>query len=268
MSHPLPRLADLAPDLLRLSRRRVVGSLLLPLGFVAGYVAAAGWGAWPLAVLAVAGLTFFTHGSVSHDLVHRTLGLSRRWNDLLLTLLEAATFRSGRAYALAHRHHHARFPHADDVEGAAAHLPWWRAAVSGLWYVPGVWVWAVRRHPADRPRLVAEAGLVLGLAACLLAASVVWRTPWPAAYVGLCVAGAWAFPLALARLPHTPDGDGPLHQTRRVRGWVARVLLADHLYHLEHHLYPAVPHHHWPELARRLDPHLDRLGVPAVRLGR
>jgi beta-carotene hydroxylase len=38
------------------------------------------------------------------------------------------------------------------------------------------------------------------------------------------------------------------------------------LYHLEHHLYPAVPHHHWPELARRLDPYLDAADIAPVKL--
>ena len=268
MSHPLPRLRELAPDLLRLPRWRLGLSLVLPVAFVAGYVAAATWGVWPPAVVAVAGLMFVTYGSTSHDLVHVSLGLPRRWNDLLLTLIEAATFRSGRAYALAHRHHHARYPHADDIEGAAAHQPWWRALAEGFLYVPRLWAWAVRHRPADRPRLMAEGVLVVTLAAGLFAAAVVWRTWWPAGYVGLCVCGAWVFPFALAYLPHTPAGDGPLGQTRRVRGWVARLVAFEHLYHLEHHLYPGVPHHHWPELARRLDPHLDRLGVPTVRLGR
>lgn len=268
MPAPLPRLADLAPDLLRLPRWRVAGSLLVPAGFVAGYAGAAWLGWWPLAVLAVVGLMFVTYGSTSHDLVHGSLGLPRRWNDALLTLLELLALRSGRAYKLAHRHHHARYPHADDVEGAAAHGRWWQALLAGPLYVPRLWLWAVRTRPADRPRLLAEAALVIVFAAGLLAASVVWRAWAPAVYLVLCVAGAWVFPFALAYLPHTPHGDDELHQTRRVRGWVARLVAFEHLYHLEHHLYPAVPHHHWPELARRLDPHLDRAGVPAVRLGR
>ncbi|RLS36280.1 MAG: hypothetical protein DWH78_08970 [Planctomycetota bacterium] len=41
----------------------------------------------------------------------------------------------------------------------------------------------------------------------------------------------------------------------------ARLLAADHLYHLEHHLYPAVPHHNWRTLAVRLDPFFMRMGM-------
>jgi beta-carotene hydroxylase len=97
------------------------------------------------------------------------------------------------------------------------------------------------------------------------AAATGWSVA-PAVYVGLAYAGTWVVPLATAYIPHSPDGADPLRQTRRFRGPLARLLGCEHLYHLEHHLYPAVPHHRWPELARRLDPVLDRAGVPAVRL--
>jgi len=58
-----------------------------------------------------------------------------------------------------------------------------------------------------------------------------------------------------------PKGPSELTRTRRFRGKVAAVLFRQHLYHLEHHLYPKVPHHHWAALAQRLDPFLDRAGV-------
>jgi beta-carotene hydroxylase len=40
----------------------------------------------------------------------------------------------------------------------------------------------------------------------------------------------------------------------------------EHLYYLEHHLYPQVPHHNWPELGRRLDPHFLHAGLQPLRL--
>jgi beta-carotene hydroxylase len=80
------------------------------------------------------------------------------------------------------------------------------------------------------------------------------------------VVGAWVIPLVTSYLPHDPGGEGELSQTRAFRGVVLAVLALGHLYHLEHHLYPAVPHHNWPELARRLDPYLRRAGVKPVRL--
>jgi fatty acid desaturase len=45
---------------------------------------------------------------------------------------------------------------------------------------------------------------------------------------------------------------------------VNRVKKFDHLYHLEHHLYPMVPHKNWPKLAARLDGYFKREGVDAI----
>jgi beta-carotene hydroxylase len=72
-------------------------------------------------------------------------------------------------------------------------------------------------------------------------------------------------PLVTSYLPHEPHADGKVFQTRAFRGVVASVIGLGHLYHLEHHLYAAVPHPNWPRLATRLDPYLARAGVRPVR---
>jgi beta-carotene hydroxylase len=92
-------------------------------------------------------------------------------------------------------------------------------------------------------------------------------TPVFAVYAALMVMGSWVIPLVTSYLPHDPAGRTPLSQTRLFRGRVASVVALEHLYHLEHHLYPAVPHHNWPKLARRLDPYFQASGVKPVVLG-
>ena len=89
------------------------------LAFVAYWIFAANE-LWVAAVLSLIVLSFVTYGSTSHDLVHGSLGLNRLTNDLLLSLFEAISLRSGHAYQAAHLNHHARFPHEDDIEGRAA----------------------------------------------------------------------------------------------------------------------------------------------------
>jgi beta-carotene hydroxylase len=264
----LPTLAELGRDLLAVPRWRLALSLATPFALAAGYFAFALVGWWPVAVGCVVALSFVTFGSISHDLVHRALRLPRRWNDVLLTAIELLMLRSGRAYRLAHLNHHARYPDAhDDPEASAAHGGLLAALASGPLFFLRLWVWALRRHPAHRAQLLLEGGAI----ACLVAGAVVaaacgWSVV-PLVYVSLAYLGTWIVPLATAYIPHTPDGDGPLSQTRRFRGRLARLVALDHLYHLEHHLYPSVPHHRWPELARRLDPLFDRAGVPVVRVG-
>jgi beta-carotene hydroxylase len=172
------------------------------------------------------------------------------------------------AYRLAHLNHHARYPSPqDDPEAAAAFGTLWAALRSGPLFFVRLWWWAVKHHPAHRARLLAECGTILALVLCAVVVAVTGLTIVPLVYAGLVYLGTWVVPCVTAYIPHTPEGDTPLSQTRRFRGWVARIVALDHLYHLEHHLYPAVPHHRWPELARRLNAFLDQAAVPVVRFG-
>ncbi|HEY2837536.1 MAG TPA: fatty acid desaturase [Pirellulales bacterium] len=217
------------------------------------------------ALLAAAAYTFYSYGSTSHDLVHGTLGLSSRWNHVLLSIIEFAGLRSGHAYQAAHLQHHSRFPHFDDVEGAAAHGTLLGAMLAGPLHQLKIWCWAVRHARRYRAWIIAEG---LACLVILLGAVASWPvTHAPAAYLALVVLGSWTFPLITSYLPHNPHGKNALRQTRRFRGVVAEVLFRRHLYHIEHHLYPAVPHQQWHELANRLDPYFDLAGVTPIVLG-
>jgi beta-carotene hydroxylase len=260
-----PPLAALGPDLLRLTRRQRLTVLALPFVFCAGYFVCAALGWWPAAIFACVGLSFFTYGSTSHDLVHRSLGLGARTNDVLLCVIELCALRSGHAYQLAHLHHHARYPAADDIESAAARRSLVGAVAEGFTFQPRLWWWALRRGGDKRAWVIGEGVACVGL---LTAAAVsLTMTPVVAVYAGLMIAGSWVIPLATAYVPHDPAAADELTQTRLFRGVGASIVGLQHLYHLEHHLYPAVPHPNWPELARRLDPHFRAAGVKAVRVG-
>ena len=261
----LPTLSELGSDLARLTLLQRCMALALPFLCVAafGVFALLDW--WPAAVFAVAGYTFFSYGSTSHDLVHGNLGLPRWLNNVLIALLELLGLRSGHAYRAAHLHHHARFPRHDDVEAAAAHGPWWAALLTAPLHQPRLWWWALRRAKHDRAWIALEG---LGCVAFLIGAAVAWPvTPIPTIYAALVIAGSWTFPLITSYLPHDPNGEDELTQTRRFRGKVASVLFGQHLYHLEHHLYPRVPRYNWPKLASRLDPYLDEAGIKPVYFG-
>ncbi len=260
----IPSLVDLGPDLLILGAARRWFSLALPFAFVAGYFYLAFNGYWPLAVLCAAAYTFCSYGSTSHDLLHGTLGLPHWLNHMLLSLVELLGVRSGHAYRAAHLHHHARFPHDDDIEATAAHGTFWGALASGPWHQPKVWFWAVRHSRHDRVWIWGE-----GIACVILVAGSVaayYTTSVPLIYALLVTAASWTFPLFTAYLPHDPNGETELFQARRFRGKVLNVLFLRHLYHLEHHLYPHVPHHHWRKLAERLDPYFDSAGVESEYL--
>jgi beta-carotene hydroxylase len=260
----LPPADEVAADLIRITPLRRIWSLTLPFVWFALYFVFASLGWWPAAVACLVCLSFISYGSISHDLVHGNLGLSRRVNDFFLSLIELLCLRSGRAYRLAHLHHHAIYPDADDIEGAAADMPLWRTIVEGVIFQPKIWLWAVQQRTREGPTILAEG------CACLLliAASIaLWPiTPVFFVYVVLMIMGSWIIPLITSYIPHEPHAASPLLQTRLFRGRVASIIAVEHLYHLEHHLYPSVPHHHWPALAKRLDPFFARAGVKPVKL--
>lgn len=266
--HPvsLPRIHELGLELTRTTRRRLLLTLLAPCLATISYFIFASHRVWWLAALSVVALSLLSYGSSSHDLVHRCLGLPKRLNDFLLTVIELLSFRSGTAYRLTHLHHHRRFPHPDDIEASAGRAGVLAALVRGPMHQARLWLWAWTHYRPHRLRLALEASMIAaGLAAAvLLAAHGHWVFP---IYAALTIAGSWVFPLVTVVVPHNPTASSPLTQTRLFRGWFFDLVGAGHLYHLEHHLYPMVPHHHWRSLAKKLDPFFHAAGIEAYRVG-
>jgi beta-carotene hydroxylase len=259
----LPLLNLLGRDLLTVKPWRRAVSVTTPFLLTIAFFVFAAYGLWIGSIACTMLLTFLTYGSISHDLVHGTLRLPRTVNETLLCAVELVSFRSGHAYRVVHLNHHAHFPAADDLEGAAAGMTWWRALLDGVTLQPRLWMFAFRRS-RDRSWIVGEGVGVL----VLLIASVA-AIPWtisPIIYAALMILGSWLFPFITSFIPHDPKGATELTRTRLFRGRILSIVALEHLYHLEHHLYPQVPHHNWPELARRLDPHFERGGLRPLRL--
>ena len=261
---PPPKLSELGMDLLVITPAQRGLTVGIPFACAGIYFMAAYSGHWLLAIAALIYLSFVTYGSTSHDLVHRNLGLSQRMNETMLTLIELLSLRSGHAYRLSHLHHHARYPAEDDLEAAASKRSLGGALLEGVTFHFRLWVWALKRAGKRERRLILMEG---GLVALLTLSSILVckMTPVPLVYVVLMITGAWITPLITSYVPHNPKGKNELEQTRVFRGVVFSLLALEHLYHLEHHLYPSVPHQNWPALAKRLDPYLEKQGIVPVR---
>lgn len=260
----LPTLDALGRDLLRVPVWQRVVSLVAPFVLAALFFVLAAQGEWLVALASPVLLSFLTYGSISHDLVHRNLGLPKWLNEILLALIELLAFRSGHAYRAVHLHHHARFPADDDLEGAAAKMSLVRALVEGVGLQPRLWFFAMRHKGPHRPWAVAEALTSIVLFGASVAVFPVNRAPL--VYAALMIAGSWIFPVVTAYIPHDAKGETDLTQTKLFRGKVLSLVALEHLYHLEHHLYPGVPHHNWPKLATRLDPFFEQAGLRPIKL--
>jgi beta-carotene hydroxylase len=214
-------------------------------------------------------LIFVAVVTSTHDVVHGSLGLSRKQTDWALFVLGAALLESGHAYRITHLQHHRIFPGPDDPEGDPARLTFLKAVLSGPLFLPRLWRWAYARsepRSAQRRWLIAEAGFALAVQALGLLLCLWARTPAVLIYSVLAIVGSWVYPLLTVHLPHRHYGESPLTQTHTLRGRLIPALFLELTYHLEHHLYPRVPSHNLPELSRRLDPLLRKAGVRPVRV--
>jgi beta-carotene hydroxylase len=262
----LPTLRELGDDLLITTSRQRWIALARPFVGVAVFALVMATGLWWLAP-AVVFLIFVAVVTVTHDVVHGSLGLSRRQTDWALFLAGLVLLESGHAYRTTHLQHHKVFPAEDDPEGYPARISMLGAILYGPVFLIRLWIWAYRRlahRPIQRVWLLAEA---LAPLAVVTAGIMLWPlTPAVLIYAVLAIVGSWVYPLLTVHLPHRNFGDTPLTQTHTLRGRVIPALFLELTYHLEHHLYPQVPSHHLKELAARLDPFFDRAGVARWRV--
>jgi len=143
-------------------------------------------------------------------------------------------------------------------------MPLVGALLDGITLQPRLWFVAMRAAKRERGWIAGE-GIAVTVLVCGSVA-LIPITPLPAIYCALMIAGSWVFPLVTVFIPHNAGATTELTQTKLFRGKVLSIVAAGHLYHLEHHLYPQVPHHCWPKLAQRLDPYFARLGIEPVVL--
>ncbi|MBX3287674.1 MAG: fatty acid desaturase [Actinobacteria bacterium] len=260
---PLPSLRQLgvAPPSRRLLRTIVVRPFV-----VAAAVVVAGTTGHTLVALVLLPVLYAYALCCVHCAVHRSLGLSARANEVVLSLASMLVFESGHVIDETHRAHHAADPEGDDPESYADTLSWGRLLTELPRYRYRLWGWVARRGLRAPGATALEATWHL---ASLLAAVVLWGSArWATlAIVGLHL-GNSLYVVLSTHGPHmnwgrpVPSADALV----KVRGRFTPWLLVGHAWHLEHHLYPQVP---LPALRRalpQLDPVVDALGAHEVRV--
>ncbi len=263
ISHPT--IKELGLDLLVITRWKLYWTILEPIIFFVLYIICAFYNAIIPAILSVIVMSYFTYGSTSHDLVHRNLKLNRKLNDILLSFIEVISIRSGTAYRIAHLNHHKLYPHEDDVEGKASSMSFLGSLSEGLVFQYKIIIWSLNNGSKKDKRMIVVELTIIALI-ILVGAFLIPISIFPLLYIILSIMGSWIIPFATSYLVHTPEGTNELLQTKLFRGKFYSIISLEHLYHLEHHLYPMVPHKNWKELARRLDPYFERMQIKANRI--
>ena len=254
-------------DLRHLTRRQIVYNVILPYPFLL----LSWWFAsqsWYVLACGASYLFFAAAFRQAHDGYHHSLGTGKRVTTTLLLLLSVLLLTSLHSIRATHMEHH-RNPLGDsDMEGSLAKLPWWQALLGGVTYRLAIYRQGLRLSRRRNQRIIwLEFGLIalfimvtlicMGLtlfdvSAITLSAQVLMYHLFI-----MMLANASVGIIAVWGVHH--DCDETIARTER--NPVINVLTFNLLYHVEHHLFPAVPSNHLPELAKRLDraaPHLTK----------
>jgi fatty acid desaturase len=241
-------------DLLPLTRAEVIYETLIALPWLivslaAWQLAASSHQAFALVALASAFFFFLTGLRQVHNAYHYALGLGRWSTDLTMLALSAGMMSAMHAVQATHLNHHRHCLDHADVEGRAASQSWWRALVGGPAFALDLhrsgWVLS---GPRARRWIVVEA---LALALIVTAAVSIDWLPLRAHVASMITGQCFTAFFAVWTVHHDCQTSGRIARTQR--GWLKNVVSYDMFHHVEHHLFPAVPTCHLPELSRRLD---------------
>ena len=220
-------------------------------------LAAQGW--W-LVALPCSFMFFLTALRLNHEAIHGHLGFRARGHRLVMHGLSAAMLGSNSAVAFNHLQHHRHNGTPADLEGKAGRMSGWRV----LLYGPAFPVEMHRdawRHggPALRRRMLIDGALNLGTLAVALASPVL-RFHIAAMLAAQCLTAFFAVWIT----HHDTEHDGLGARTQRSR--LVNLVTYNMFYHLEHHLFPAVPVKRLGRLARRLDEAVPEIAARAGRV--
>ena len=216
------------------------------------------------------GISLFTH-----EAVHGTLAKNKPWNAVLGALCAMPVLQNCSAYTVLHLRHHAHLGEERDPDHYAAYtrwtwlifiMNWLRLMVGYPIYIVAIPILGFKHgNGRERTGILVEMGATSLLIICVL------HFPLPA---GLLIHG-WVIPMFVINFMVNIRGMSQhtllIETSDEVRG--TRSILTSRLvaffmcnenYHLEHHLYPAVPWYHLPQVHQALRGELVERGAPFI----
>jgi len=247
-------------DLLHVNKLEALHELSISAPWlVASWIAASrGW--LPVA-LACSFMFFLTGLRQVHNAYHYALGVSRAAHDWVMLALSVLMLGSMHAVQINHLRHHRHCMETDDIEAMSAREPAWRAIAVGPLFPLRLHRKALAVATARQRRwilleLLANGGWI---------AVVFWvlELRWLQYHVAAMAAGQCLTSFfAVWTVHHDCEEGGPIART--IRGRVKAFASYEMFFHLEHHLFPAVPTRRLPILAGRLDAVAPELGAKRV----
>lgn len=191
---------------------------------------------------------FLTGLRQSHGAQHYSLGIPRFGHDLLLFVLSVLMLGSMHAVQASHLHHHRHCLEEEDTEGRVAREKWWFPLLAGPLFLARLHRTAWRIGSTRQRRWIGAELLAIA-AGILIAVSWTRGSAWHFHTVAMLTGECLTAFFAVWIVHH--DTPNPAGRTQR-GFWINR-LSYNMFFHLEHHLYPAVPTPHLHRLADRLD---------------
>ena len=205
---------------------------------------------WFVPALASSFMFFLCGLRQVHNAFHYAVGVSPRAHEWLMFVLSPLMMSAMHAVQWNHLRHHRHCMDEDDVEAFSARMPGWKALLTGPQF-------PVRLHHAAltlaKPRIRrwiwAELAALAGMA---VLAFVVLDQAWLQYHViAMTVGQCFSAFFAVWTVHHGCDRTHFIART--LRNDVKSFVSYNMFYHVEHHLFPAVPTCHLPELSKRLD---------------
>jgi fatty acid desaturase len=241
-------------DLVPMRRRDGLFECLHPLPWLLGSWWFAANALWLLAA-PCSFMFFLTALRLNHEAIHRNLGFGARGHQRVIHALSLVMLGSNTAIAFNHLRHHAHVGRPEDVEGKCGQMPLWRVLAYGPLFPLELLrtAWA-RGTGAVKRRMVTD--LVLNVAIVVAAAfsgSAALRY-----HIPMMLAAQSLTALFAVWITHRGcHGEELIARTQRSR--LINFVTYNMFFHLEHHLFPAVPVKRLGRLAERLD-----AAVPAI----
>ncbi|MES2207548.1 MAG: fatty acid desaturase [Pseudomonadota bacterium] len=236
-------------DLIRLSQSEIINELTLSLPWLLISWFAAFHNIY-LVALACSFMFFLTGLRQVHNAYHYALGLSRPLTEWVMLIMSILMLGSMHAIQLNHLRHHQYCMQEEDIEAMSAYMPWWKAILIGPLFPICLHKKALNIGNAYQRKWI-YAELAINFVWIVLVFRVL-EYSWLkyhvlAMAVGQCLTAFFA----VWTVHH--DCQSEILMARTIRGKLKAFTTYNMFFHVEHHLFSAVPTCKLNLLAARID---------------
>ncbi|HEU4471019.1 MAG TPA: fatty acid desaturase [Flavisolibacter sp.] len=234
-------------DLTRLSSGEMLieNNLTIPWAIISWMLAHFGY---YLLALPFSALFFLTALRQVHNGFHYSLGTGRKLTWLSLYLNSILMMVSAHAVKFNHLRHHKYCLSEKDYEGKPARMSWWKAILYGPIHIFLIHKTGFKEgNRSYRRNMLIELASIVAFAC----AAIYFNLSFLVYHCAVMLAGELLSAFFAVWTVHHGCDEHSIARTQR-SGW-KNFITYSMFYHLEHHLFPAVPTIKLPELARRID---------------